>query len=354
MATTAEIAAGSSSNLLTATRAGSFPTFTASRDLPTDQTPIARPVFGPNHTLYGTTAAGGANFCEGPGCGTIYNLTPRTTPCTSILCYWSETVLASFGGEIAICGASSPVSRSVGQNSESGVCPSHGDLTIDAEGNIYGTTSCCYGAVYKVLPSGLLTVVYDFAGGNDGAYPDSGVVVDAAGNLYGTTSYGGGSGCGGMGCGVDYELSASGSNWTEKILYTFQGGSDGMMPLGGLIFDAAGNLYGTTSTGGTNGGGTVFELSPSGNQWNFQLLYGLAYTGGQYHIGPTGILAMDSIGNIYGTTAYDGTNGFGSVFKLTKSNGSWSYTSLHDFTGYQGADGAVPYGNVTFDTSGNL
>jgi uncharacterized repeat protein (TIGR03803 family) len=120
------------------------------------------------------------------------------------------------------------------------------------------------------------------------------------------------------------------------------GGSDG-----GLMRDSAGNLYGTTLTGGDNGGGTVYELSPSNGGWTFTTLYNFSGNGGSF-----AVLIMDAAGNLYGTTIGDGAYGQGNVFKLTPSNGSWIYTSLHDFTG--GSDGSQPYGQVTLDANGNL
>ena len=122
----------------------------------------------------------------------------------------------------------------------------------------------------------------------------------------------------------------------------------------GLIFDAEGNLYGTTSRGGSGGGGTVFELTSSGGgQWTFNLLYSLtAPLQGHDFPGPGASLTMDAAGNLYGTTVYDGIDSHGAVFKLTHAGGSWSYTSLHDFTG--GTDGAQPRGSVIFDSAGNL
>src|ERR1019366_2845509 len=127
--------------------------------------------------------------------------------------------------------------------------------------------------------------------------------------------------------------------WTENVLYSFQNGSDGAYPAGGLIADASANLYGTTTSG------TVFELSPSNGSWTFTLLY--SFTGGG---GPRGSLTMDQAGNLYGTTLQDG-NGLGSVFKLTPSNGTWTETDLYDF---RGSDGEKPMGGVTLDSNGNL
>ncbi len=316
--------------------------------------PIARPVFGPSGVLYGTTTAGGAQFCEGSGCGTAYGLRPGATACTTPLCYWSESFLYSFGGVESICGVGNlPAGqkdtsyRQPGQINAS--CPGSADLTFDEAGNIYGTVPCCYGVVYQLTPSGTGTTLYNFAGGVDGYSPQSGVIFDRAGNLYGTTTFGGSAECGTV-----YELSPSGSSWSKKILYDFQCGSDGQNPIGGLIFDAVGNLYGTTSQFGEGRGGTVFELTPSEGNWTFHLLYSLSYTG-TFDFGPpgpSGSLTMDAAGNLYGTAVLDGAFASGSVFKLTQSDGSWTYTSLHDFT--SGNDGGNPYGNVVFDASGNL
>jgi uncharacterized repeat protein (TIGR03803 family) len=321
-------------------------------------TPMARPVFGPNSLLYGTTDAGGAQFCEGPGCGTAYSLQPGAMACTTALCPWSESVLYSFGGVEDTCEGFEDWSARPTNNPQRpgelvlGSCPTFGELTFDHAGNIYGTVPCCHGAVYELTPGGTPTALYYFTGGDDGDNPQSGVIFDGAGNLYGTTE-GGGTG----GCGTVYELSPIGSGWTEKVLYDFQCGfsSNGQYPIGGLIFDAAGNLYGTTNFAGANNGGTVFELSPSsGGHWTFHLLYSLRYNGTFDFLiyGPTGTLAMDSSGSLYGTTVMDGAYGGGSVFKLTPSADGWTYTSLHDFRG--GSDGGNPFGNVVLDASGNV
>jgi uncharacterized repeat protein (TIGR03803 family) len=291
--------------------------------------PTARPVLGPGGTLYGTTSKGGSYFCEGPGCGIAYNLRPGATSCLTALCSWSEVMQYSFG--------------------EAGEGP-NGELTFDQAGNAYGTLD--YAVFTLMLSDGAWqqTNLHSFDGGGDGKTPVSGVIFDPRGNLYGTTLSGGGQGCSSMGCGIVYQLVPGVSGWTENILYAFQGAADGDSPVGRLIMDATGNLYGTAFEGGQNGGGTVFELSPSGNTWNFTLLYSLGATG--VGSGPTGSLAFDSSGSLYGTASGGGALGRGAIFKLTPSNGIWTYTSLHDFTG--SADGADPVGNVIFDANGNL
>ena len=302
--------------------------------------PFAGIVFGPDGALYGTTNSGGL----GKGFGVVYNLRPPRTACKSALCPWTETVLYPFTG------------------GSDGSGPSLGNPVFDKNGNLYGTTQlggdlACSppygcGTVYQLTPSAsgwTESVLYSFSGGNDGSEPASGVILDEAGNLYGITYQGGGIGCGGRGCGTVFQLSPSGSGWKETILYSFTGGSDGGNPYGGLIFDQSGNLYGTTLFGGSGGGGTVFELSPSGGGWTFTLVYAL--TG--YDAGPVGSLAMDGAGNLYGTTNANGAYGNGSVFKLQPSNGGWIYTTLHDFT-YRGPDGSLPVAGPTVDAKGNV
>jgi uncharacterized repeat protein (TIGR03803 family) len=233
---------------------------------------------------------------------------------------------------------------------------------FDQAGNLYGTTSgggggnCdsgygC-GVVYELAASnGKWTekVLYPFGGGADGAAPNlAAVIFDKAGNLYGTTYLGGDLGaCYGYGCGVVFQLTPSGSDWTEQVLYTFTGGNDGQKPVGGLIFDGSGNLYGSTSTSGTGDGGTVFELTPSNDNWVPSFLY--SFQGG----GPYASLSMRAAGNLYGTDDGGGAYGDGSIFKLTpNADGTWTYTSLHDFAG--GSDGDGPISNVIFDAKGNL
>jgi uncharacterized repeat protein (TIGR03803 family) len=198
------------------------------------------------------------------------------------------------------------------------------------------------------------TILHRFQRDSDGWSPQGGVIFDRAGNLYGTTELGGLEGnCGFLNgtCGIVYKLTPPGSGWTEKVLYSFQNGNDGYNPSVALIFDRSGNLYGATSDGGTGGGGTVFGLTPSNGGWTLETLY--SFTGTQGDLcGPSGALLMDGAGNLYGTTNCDGAYSYGNVFKLTPSGGGWTYTSLHDFTG--GADGAYASGPIVFDASGNL
>ncbi len=299
---------------------------------PDASSPIARVVFGPNGSLYGTTEFGGRNC--GIGCGTVFNLKPPAVACRTALCAWTETMLYRFGG------------------SSDGANPGYGDLIFDQAGNIYGTTyfggSNAQGVVYKLTPSNgnwTESAIYLFTGSGDGGNPYSGVIFDNAGNLFGTTYTGGA-----HGYGTVFELTPSGSGWTENTLYAFQSASDGGSPFGGLVFDNAGNLYGATSSGGSGSGGTVYQLTPSNGNWTFSVLY--SFTGSAYQPGPYDSLTIDAAGNLYGTTTKDGAYGAGSVFKLTPANGGWTETDLYDFTG--GSDGAIPYGSVLMDANGNL
>jgi len=161
------------------------------------------------------------------------------------------------------------------------------------------------------------------------------VIFDSTGNLYGSTFEGGANGEGTV-----FELSPSGAGWTETTLTDFSGGSG--FPLGGLTFDAQGNLFGT----GFFFGGTVFELQPSGGSWSFSQI--AVFDGNE---GPSGALTFDNAGNIYGSNASGGPSDDGFVFKLTPSPNGWTVTHLHDFNG---DDGYSPMGNVVIDGSGNL
>ena len=303
--------------------------------------PTARMVIGPDGSLYGTTSMGGLSGCLGSGCGTVFNLRPSQHAPDNILGGWSETVLYSFAG-----------------GNDGGV-PESGDLVFDLAGNVYGTTytgggSQCLedcGTVYKLTPSnGNWTedILHVFGQSGDGDEPYAGVIFDRAGNLYGTTASGGAHRQGAV-----YRLLRSGSSWTEQLLYSFQGGSDGAYPFAGVILDPAGNIYGNTCCNGSNASGTAFELTAG--TWAFNLIYSFGAPGtGQ---GPNGGFVMDASGTIYGTASSGGAYGFGAVFKLTPNGAGWTYTSLHDFCagGYPPcSDGYTPTGNLALDSAGNL
>ena len=257
--------------------------------------------------------------------------------CGSSFCSWTQVVLHQFN---ALPDAGVPESS----------------VIFDRAGNLYGTTAyggtgICYndihlnygcGTVYKLTPSNggwTETILYSFQGGSDGETPVGGLIFDAAGNLYGTTEGGGA-----YGYGTIFELSPSGGGWTESIVHTFAY-SDGADPYGNLIADASGNLYGVTETGGADTSGVVFELSHPGN-WTFNLLYSFPYGSP-----PAGTLVFDGSGNLYGATVAGGAYGNGTAYKLTLSNGSWTATDLHDF---QTSDGTLPNGALVFDSAGNL
>ncbi len=286
------------------------------------------PTIGPNGSLYVTTNNDGAD--DG---GTVLNLQPPANICRSISCPWNETNLYNF------------TRGSDGGNPQSGV-------TFDSHGNMYGANvndGAGYGVVYEMTPKGSgwdYQVIYTFTGGADGANPDSALIFDAAGNLYGEAMTGGLPGCQGFGCGTIFRLSPSGSGWTETTIYSFHDGSDGSEPSGGLIADSAGNFYGATSGSDAINGGTVFELTPSGSNWTFTLIYDLPGAGP----GPFGGVVRDSAGNLYGATWGDGAYGDGNVFKLTPTGNGWTFSSIHDFT--NGTDGSNANGGLAIDASG--
>ncbi len=299
--------------------------------------PVGTPSIASDGTLYGTTDGGGNLNCRdsfGDGCGTVFHLRPHPNFCPSLSCSWINTVLYSFTG------------GSDGNDPYTGV-------VFDGAGNIYGTTyaggSAQLGVAYELSPSGsgwTDSTIHTFAGGNDGANPSSAPVFDNSGNLYGTTAFGGG--CGGSGCGTVFQLTPSGSGWSENILYNFSGSFT--VPIGGLLFDTQGNLYGTASV--PNG---IFELSPSNGGWSATLLYSDEQIALQSF---RGTLARDAAGNLYGTSELGGQTqcnfgyGCGFVYKLTPSSGGWTFTQLYSFT--DGSDGAYPTGGVVLDSNGNI
>ena len=223
-------------------------------------------------------------------------------------------------------------------------------------GSLYGTASqggqFGYGTVFELNHRGsgwVLQTLHSFAGGSDGAYPWARVAAGPGGILYGTT------GGGGNGYGTVFSLRLHATAclsavcpWIETVLYRFQGGSDGGYPCyaDDLAFDHAGNIYGTT-TGDTNGNdGTIFELSPSNGGWTETILH--RFTNQE---SPCGGVTFDTAGNLYGTT-FAGGIGYGTVYELTPSGSGWVYHTIYEFQGTGGS--ATPIGGVTFDTSGNL
>ncbi|MGA7461292.1 MAG: choice-of-anchor tandem repeat GloVer-containing protein [Candidatus Korobacteraceae bacterium] len=286
-----------------------------------------------NGILYGTTSSGGAH-----GLGTVFALKPPPSACVSAICYDDETILWSFQGP------------------PDGELPYYMNPIFDKSGNMYGTTwaggtySNCdggCGAVWELTPSNggyTESIIYDFTNGNDGYCPNTSVVLDNSGNLY-TTSSGGTSAGGAI-----VELSPSNGGWTGNTLVDFLSSQDGSLgDANSLVMDSQGNLYGALASGGPGGGyGTVYELMRSGSGWNFSLLWDFTSQGCADPF--AGVTLYN--GNLYGTCNAGGAYGQGEVFELSNSNGMWTLSDLHDFTG--GSDGALPEGNVTFDADGNM
>jgi uncharacterized repeat protein (TIGR03803 family) len=286
--------------------------------------------------LYGTTNFGGSANCAPKGCGTVFKLAPGSGT-------WSESVLYAFTGGI---NGQDPNAR----------------LALDSQGNLYGTTllggnlgkACASGCgtVFRLAPGSSWQMVYAFNGGNDGSSPYAGVTLDAKGNLYGTTSAGGS-----HGSGTVFELSPGSSDgWTESVLHSFTGGADGKDPLGGVILDAAGNLYGTTFEGGGPGNyGVVFKLLPRTGGWHEVVLHTFCNSPAA---NPMAGLVFDAAGNLYGTTALGAPSrtcggGCGTLFKLAPgSTGGWAFSALHEFG--HAKDGQNPTADLILDSTGNL
>jgi uncharacterized repeat protein (TIGR03803 family) len=230
-------------------------------------------------------------------------------------------------------------------------------LIFDAMGNAYGTTvtggldNC--GTVFQLkrLPHGQWqeVVLYSFTCFNDGKNPHGGVTFDKAGNLVGTTVAGGsGPICTGDGCGVVFEVTPSG----EKVLYNFTGGNDGFGPGAPLTVDPAGNIFGETPDGGQYTSGTVFEMKLKNGNWQFNTIH--AFTGGNGgSIGSLGPLLLDATGKLYGVTELGGRHSAGIAFRLAKGhNGAWNFSTLWTFKGQP--DAGYPYGGLIPDATGNL
>lgn len=275
--------------------------------------------------IYGAASTGGNETCN-PTCGTVFKLSRKGSG-------WIFSPIYSFHG-------------SDGDTPQSGVI-------IGPDGSLYGTTAAGgtlgQGVVYRLQPPPIAcqavlcpwteTVLHSFAGNPDGSGLGFGpLAFDKAGNIYGTTIGGGANYEGTV-----YELSPSNDGWTEKVIYSFQDEPDGNQPEAGVSFDNAGNLYGTTSAGGSGSLGTVFELTPSGSGWTERVLYRFSY--GSDGVEPAAGITVDGSGNLYGATGYE----FPAVFELTPSNGGWTFQVLYSLNAIYG-----PWESLSFDSAGNL
>jgi uncharacterized repeat protein (TIGR03803 family) len=335
------------------------------------QSPSAGITFDQQGRVYGTAAGSDENH------GVVYRLAREGQG-------WIYSLLYSFGYHFG----------------QDGKTPAAG-VVFGPSGLLYGTTvlggGTGNGTVFSLRPPAtpchaiqctwLETILYSFTGGTDGERPGSGnLVFDSAGNIYGTTTYGGS-----FGKGVVFKLTRSGSGWTQSVLWNFTGGSDGANPVSGVIFDSAGNLYGTTPgavyelspmqsgwiettlysftdpstgpgsggliwdghgnlfgiTGGARTNSVAYELTPQNGGWSFSVLYNF----GMQSSGPFAAPTFDSQGNLYGSLPSDPDNG-GEIFMLTHSGDQWIYSPYYHFASCGGA--AWPSGAVTFDANGNM
>jgi uncharacterized repeat protein (TIGR03803 family) len=251
--------------------------------------PQANLIMDDQGDLYGTTAyGGGATACGSEGCGTVFKIDAQG----------QESVLYAFQGE---SDGSTPVAG----------------LILDTSGNLYGTAlggAAGCGVVFEVTPEDTENVLYTFQCGDDGDHPEGGLIADSAGDFYGTTAYGGsGQAC--EGCGTVFELQPDGN---KSVIYNFQGETDGAFPIAGVVIDAAGNLYGTTVGGGgkgckkLGGCGTVFKVTPAGDE---TVLHQFGRGSG---VNPYAPVLLDAHGELYGTASVGGRYKDGVVFKLKK------------------------------------
>ena len=233
---------------------------------------------------------------------------------------------------------------------DDGVDPGYGDLTFDQAGNIYGTTfnsSGGGGVVFKLTRSGsgwTESVLWHFTGGSDGSYPVSGVILDNAGNLYGTTSSDGS-----RGSGTVYKLSPTQSGWTETTLYSFD--SSECCGDGGLTWDTHGNLFGISGIPPGKGEvhAMVYELTSQNGSWTLTWRHDF----GSQNEGPIASPTFDSHGNLYGPLP-DGSSGFGLIFRLTPSGNDWLYNPFYQFSNCNSGSACEPLGTLTFDANGNM
>jgi uncharacterized repeat protein (TIGR03803 family) len=286
--------------------------------------PLSNLVMDAAGNLYGTTFVGGAH-----GAGEVFELSRGAGSS------WTETVLYSFTGGV------------------DGANPFYAGVIFDSAGNLYGTTvgggTLGFGTVFELSPSGSgwsESVLYSFAGGNDGASPYAGVIFGDGGGLYGTTASGGY-----YGQGTVFGLTPGSSGlWTETVILTFNTNNGGG-PLGGLVSDGV-NFYGVTEGGGKYKAGIAYELAPNtSGGWNESILH--SFGKGSDGIDPYAeALVLDSLGNLYGTTTAGGAHQAGTVFKLSRNGaGSWGEVVLYSF---DGAVASNPFSGVILDGKGHL
>jgi uncharacterized repeat protein (TIGR03803 family) len=343
-------------------------------------------VFDSSGNAFGTTHFGGNDSCGGSvggGCGVVFELSRNKTGWTEAPLYAFDdgagggfpnagVILdkngnalgtASTGGSTQCsigCGVVYELSKGRGWT-ESVL---HSFIESDGEfpnavllpgksGRLYSTTwyggSSGNGTVFSLTPgsSGWTErVLYSFAGTTDGSAPAAGVIADRAGNLYGTTyKYDGDND------GVAYELQKKPA-WKDRDIYTFTNNGGGENPYAGLIMTAKGTFYGTAIESGPDDGGVAYELVRGKNrQWKQTVLHAFGTTGDGN--APYGGLIADTSGKLFGTTVFGGANNAGTVYELSPTHGGqWKERILYSFTG--GADGQYPSGSLTLDASGNL
>ena len=309
--------------------------------------------------MYGTTNSGGAYDC-----GTVFSFTggkltrihsfeggkDGAEPQSALIqdkagnLYGTTFAGGGYGDGTVyrITGTTETVIYRFGSHLHDGSAPEAG-LTMDSAGNLYGTTtkggSSGYGTVFMLVRSASGTwtekILHNFTAEPDGSAPVAGITLDSSGNLYGTTSEGGVDGYGTV-----FELKKA-SSWAETIVHSFENLGDGATPYAGLISGPSGSLFGAATGGGTRGGGTVFQLTSSGGKWTFSVLTSIP---GWSISGSFRNLMFDGANTIYATTHCDGADYSGTVYKLALINGKWVYTLLYTFKG--GDDGKYVFSNL--------
>jgi len=322
----------------------------------TGSQPFSGLVMDKSGALYGTTYVGGTGACLGQGCGVVFKLTPERDD------RWADDQDED-GGPMQNRDADLRWTESViySFTSADGSNPQTASLILDKHGNLYGTTE--YGGIGNCSGNGCGVAfelirnedgmwaekVLHWFTGNVGVDPVDNLTFDAAGNLYGTTSDWSN---GFTGPGVVFKLAPnSDGSWTESILHTFDT-LDGYNPSSGVIFDPKGNLYGTTIYGGDSNNGVVYQLSPnSDGSWTESVIHSFSGDADGYR--PQAGLARDAKGNLFGVTAFGGPTGNGTVFKLTPNRtGGWTFSTIYAFK--EGNDGANSFASLTPDGEGTL